>query len=94
MGPPPAANPDRRCRRSSGLPSPPAEFSAVRHGDAVDVNFLVPSANTDGSRPANLTRVDVYAYTGPPNLTDTEVAGKLATKVGSSRGESAARSRC
>ena len=52
------------------LPSPPAEFSAVRHGDAVDVDFLVPSANTDGSRPANLTRVDVYAYTGPPNLTD------------------------
>ena len=64
------------------LPSPPAEFSAVRHGDAVDVNFLVPSANTDGSRPANLRRVDVYAYTGPSNLTDEEVA-RLATKVGS-----------
>jgi len=64
------------------LPSPPAEFSAVRHGDAVDVDFLVPLANTDGSRPANLRRVDVYAYTGPPNLTDDEVA-KLATKIGS-----------
>jgi hypothetical protein len=64
------------------VPSPPAEFSAVRHGDAVDVNFIVPSANTDGSRPANLRRVDVYAYTGPSNLTDDEVA-RLATKVGS-----------
>lgn len=63
------------------LPSPPAELSAVRHGDAVDVNFLVPAANTDGSRPANLRRVDIYAYTGPSNLTDDEVA-KLGTKVG------------
>lgn len=64
------------------LPTPPAEFSAVRHGDSVDVHFTVPSANTDGSRPANLRRVDVYAYTGPSNLTDDEVA-RLATKVGS-----------
>ena len=43
---------------------------------------MVPSANTDGSRPANLTRVDVYAYTGPSTLTDDEVA-RLATRVGS-----------
>jgi hypothetical protein len=64
------------------LPAAPIDLSATRHGDSVDVDFMVPSANTDGSRPANLTRVDIYAYTGPPNLTDDEVA-RLATRVGS-----------
>lgn len=64
------------------LPAPPTEVVAERRGDAVDVRFLVPSANTDGSRPANLQRVDVYAYTGPVTLTDDQIA-RLGTRVGS-----------
>jgi len=63
-------------------PAPPTELAAVRRGDSVDVRFLVPSANTDGSRPANLQRVEVYAYTGPANLTDDQIA-RLGARVGS-----------
>lgn len=43
----------------------PAEMTAARRGDMVDLQFTVPSANTDGSRPANVERVDVFAFTGP-----------------------------
>ena len=63
------------------LPAPPGELAAGRRGDGVEVRFLVPSANTDGSRPANLQRVEVYAYTGPPNLTDDQIV-RLGTRVG------------
>ena len=64
------------------LPAPPAELTATRRGDSVDVGFNVPAANTDGSRPANLQRVEVYAYTGPATLTDDQIA-RLGTRVGS-----------
>jgi hypothetical protein len=64
------------------IPAPPTELVAARRGDAVDIRFLVPSANTDGSRPANLRSVEVYAYTGPANLTDEQVV-KLGSRVGS-----------
>ncbi|MBI3493332.1 MAG: hypothetical protein HY047_16360 [Acidobacteria bacterium] len=43
------------------VPTPPAEFSAERKADTIDFRFIVPSANTDGTRPANVARVDVYA---------------------------------
>ena len=46
------------------LPSAPAAIEAVRRGSTVDVQFVVPSANTDGSRPANIERVEVYALDG------------------------------
>jgi predicted small lipoprotein YifL len=64
------------------VPAPPADFNAVRRGGDVALQFTVPTANTDGTRPANVERVDVYAYTGPASLTDADVF-KLATKVGS-----------
>lgn len=66
------------------LPAPLADLSAVRRGDTIDLQFTVPSANTDGTRPANVARVDVYAITAPPAppLTDAQVL-KLGTKVGS-----------
>ena len=38
--------------------------TAQRRGDEVEIALAVPSANTDGSRPANLTRVEIYAVTG------------------------------
>jgi predicted small lipoprotein YifL len=47
------------------MPRPPAELTATRRGDMVDLRFNVPDANTDGSRPANVQRVDIYAFTGP-----------------------------
>jgi hypothetical protein len=66
------------------LPAPLADLSAARHGNTVDLQFTLPSANTDGTHPANVARVDVYAITAPatPPLTDAQVL-KLGTKVGS-----------
>ena len=47
------------------LPAAPGDLRADRRGTVVDVQFVLPSANTDGSRPANVERVDVYALNGP-----------------------------
>jgi predicted small lipoprotein YifL len=67
------------------LPLPPADLAAGRRGDAVDLSFTVPSVNTDGTRPANVARADVYAITAPvtvPPLSDADLL-KYGTKVGS-----------
>jgi len=64
------------------LPSAPAEVVAARRGNSVDITLKVPAANTDGSRPANVQRVDVYAITTPLNVTDEQLL-KFGTKVGS-----------
>ena len=55
------------------LPAAPANIVAERRGTAVDVEFTVPVANTDGTRPANVERVDVYAITGPETMTDDQI---------------------
>ena len=55
------------------LPSPPADFTAVRRGDRVDLQFTVPSTNTDNTRPANVERVEVYALDGGATVSDAEV---------------------
>ena len=47
------------------VPAAPGELTAVRQGDMVEVVLNMPAANTDGSRPANVERVDVYAFSGP-----------------------------
>jgi len=46
-------------------PVAPVDFAAERRAGHVDVSFTVPAANTDGTRPANIQRVDVYALTSP-----------------------------
>jgi hypothetical protein len=46
------------------LPVAPTEVSAQRVGDRVVVRFTVPVANVSGVRPADLSRVDVYAWSG------------------------------
>jgi hypothetical protein len=61
-------------------PAPPGRFTAERIGSRVSIHFTVPAANTDGTRPANLRRVDVYAFTGDVALTDREIP-RYATKV-------------
>ena len=66
------------------LPVPPTDLEAARRGNAVDLSFTVPAANTDGTRPANVASADVYAITAPvgvPPLSDVNLL-KLGTKVG------------
>jgi hypothetical protein len=51
-----------------GPPLPPlrpipvrvADLTAVRSADRVNLRFTIPAANTDGTAPASVTRVDVY----------------------------------
>jgi hypothetical protein len=64
------------------LPAAPDNFTAARRGDTVALDFTVPNANTDKSRPANVQRVEVYAFTGPTPPTDAELlkrGAKVAT---------------
>jgi hypothetical protein len=58
------------------LPAAPPEFTAERRGDTVEISFVIPGANTDGTRPANIERVDVYGYTGPPDAPDAELVAR------------------
>jgi hypothetical protein len=51
------------------LPAAP-ELRADRRGSTVELAVVVPSANDDGTRPANIERIDVYAL--------TELAGSKA----------------
>jgi len=64
------------------LPAAPANITADRRGDTVDVTFTVPETNIDRSKPANVDRVDVYAITAPPTVTDAQLL-KRGTKVAS-----------
>ena len=63
-------------------PTAPAEMKADRHGDVVDIQFTVPATNTDGTRPANLTRVDVYGLTATHAISEADVV-KFGTKIAS-----------
>lgn len=64
------------------LPVAPVELSATRRGAAVSVQFTVPRANTDGSTPADLTRVDLFALDGSAPLTPAEIL-KRGVRIGS-----------
>jgi hypothetical protein len=64
------------------LPVPPGEFTAQRRGDAVDLQFVVPSANTDNTRPANVARVDVYAVTAATPVSEDQIV-KQGVRVAS-----------
>jgi len=55
------------------LPVAPGDFIASRHGARAEVRFVVPGTNTDGSKPADLVRVDVYAISSADSVTDDEV---------------------
>jgi hypothetical protein len=57
--------------------------NANRRGSTIELTLSVPNANTDGSRPANLSRIDIYAVNGPAStMTDAEIV-KQGTKVAS-----------
>jgi hypothetical protein len=55
------------------LPVAPGDFVAARRGTTSEVRFVVPGTNTDGSKPADLVRVDVYAMSSADSVTDEEV---------------------
>jgi hypothetical protein len=58
-------------------------LTAERRGSEVQIAFSTPAANADGSRPANITRIDIYAINGvPARMTDLEIM-KRGTKVAS-----------
>jgi predicted small lipoprotein YifL len=63
------------------LPAPP-EIRADRRGSTVELALVVPGANVDGTRPANLSRVDAYALTGSPGFTEEDLL-KHGTRVAS-----------
>jgi hypothetical protein len=67
------------------MPVAPADLVAERRGDTVDLQFTVPSTNTDGTRPANVSTAEVYAITAPasiapPAYTEAQIL-KYGTKV-------------
>ncbi len=63
------------------VPAAVAEFSARRLGQTVYLQFVIPARNQDNSTPADVTRVDVYGYTGKPASDDDIV--KYGTLVAS-----------
>jgi hypothetical protein len=63
------------------LPAPP-DVQANRRGSGVELAVVVPGANADGSRPANISRVEIYALTGSPTFTDADLL-KHGTRVAS-----------
>ena len=64
------------------VPVAPAGLTAERRGRDVALQFSAPTANTDGTKPANVERVEVYGFTGPSAITDDELL-KLGSKVAS-----------
>jgi hypothetical protein len=64
------------------LPAAALGMTAKRLGQNVIIQFTIPTANTDGSRPAELDRVEVYAHTGPlPTPADYLKYGTLIGNV-------------
>jgi hypothetical protein len=64
------------------VPLAPVELHAQRHGGTVDVEFSAPTANRDGTRPANISRIDVYALTSNRAVSDGDVI-KFGTRISS-----------
>jgi len=62
------------------VPAAPADFAAIRRANRVDIRLTIPDANTDGTRPANISRVEVYAYSGPAEITDDQI-WRLGTRL-------------
>ena len=78
------------------VPAAPAELSARRSGDDVELRFLLPTANVNGPGPIDLAKIEVYAITigpggvTPPNrdlLTTARVVGTIAVRPPPVEGE-------
>jgi hypothetical protein len=64
------------------LPNAPGEFTAVRRDAGVELRFKVPASNTDGTSPADLGRVDVYAWSVPGTVAADDVV-RRGSRIGS-----------
>jgi hypothetical protein len=62
------------------VPAAPADFIAERQGADVRLRFTVPAANTDGTKPANIARVEILRFTGSETVTDRQLVD-LGTSV-------------
>lgn len=64
------------------VPAAVEGFAARRIGDRVYIRFAIPTANADKSVPADISRVDVYGYTGAPGSNDNLVRrGTLVARI-------------
>ena len=64
------------------LPAAP-DLRADRRGSTVELALVVPGANVDGTRPANIARVEVYGMTGAATTTTDADLLKHGTRVAS-----------
>jgi hypothetical protein len=64
------------------LPVAPAEFSIVRRASDVVVHLKIPTTNSDGSTPADLDRIEIYAYDGGAETPTADALVRQGTKVG------------
>jgi len=63
-------------------PAPPV-ITADRRGSTIEIGFTVPSANADGSQPANIARIDIFAINGvATTMSDLDVI-RRGTRVAS-----------
>lgn len=60
------------------VPARIADMTALRTDGQVELRFTVPEANTDGSTPVVIDRVDVYAAVGVPDV-PPPLAGQIAS---------------
>ena len=64
------------------LPARPEPFAARRLGPVVFLQVQIPSADADGTTPADIERVEVYGFTGqPPGNDDIFRHGALVATV-------------
>jgi len=66
------------------LPAQITDLAVSRSASRLQIAFTVPAANTDGSTPAAVDRVDVYAHTQPPGapaLTGAQLVAEAANLV-------------
>ena len=64
------------------LPRPVSDVIAKRIENDIVLQFTVPTVNTDGTGPADLRRIEVYAHTGPlPAPTDFLKYGTLVASI-------------
>lgn len=55
------------------IPTPPGAFAVERQGSTIAIRLVVPGGNTDGSTPADLSHVDVFALTASTPVNPDEV---------------------
>ena len=64
------------------LPVAPTDLAAERRASTVDLSLILPAVNTDGTRPANVSHVEIYALTAPASTPDAVVL-KQGTRIAS-----------